>query len=253
MGHIDLPLSLLGKPQSEESADDSGLVLPGGLLNRAGQLCRRVHVRALNGADEEALFERGMGGSARVSAFLARAVAGIDGIDEPISETLMSEMLLGDRDYLLLRLRQIELGDAVHEVMRCPACAQKVDVDFAISEVEVRPLDVREPAYRITLGGKPALVRLPNGADQQAVEALAFANPAAANTLLFSRVVQEFDGRAVTTDDVRGWSPMLRAELAEWLDAHAGGPDLYVDIVCPHCKSDMSYAFDLQGFFLPNV
>ena len=114
MGHMDLPLSLLGTHQSDESADDSSLVLPGGLLNREGQVCRRVHVRALNGADEEALFERGVSGSARVSAFLARAIAGIDGIDEPMDEALMSEMLLGDRDYLLLRLRQIELGDAVH-------------------------------------------------------------------------------------------------------------------------------------------
>jgi hypothetical protein len=44
----------------------------------------------------------------------------------------------------------------------------------------------------------------------------------------------------------------VRAELAEWLDAHTPGPDLFLDLACPHCKSDMSYAFDLHGFFLPS-
>ena len=192
-------------------------------------------------------------GSARVSAFLARAVAAIDGLDLPIDEALTAGMQLGDRDYLLLRLRQIELGDAIHQVMRCPGCAQRVDVDFAISELPVRRLDALTPAHRITLASKPALVRLPTGADQQAIESLAAANPSAANTLLFSRVVLEFDGRAPSIEDVRGWPPALRAELVAWLDAQAPGPDLFLDLACPHCKSDMSYAFDLQGFFLPSV
>lgn len=253
MGHIDHPRHMLPAHQGEESLADRTLVLPGGVLNRAGELCRRVRVRALTGADEEVLFERSATGSERVSAFLARAIAEIDGLGAPIDESLAAQMQLGDRDYLLLRLRQIELGDAIHQVMRCPGCGQKVDVDFAISELPVMRLEAPAPAYRITLAGRPALVRLPTGADQQAVEVLALANAAAANTLLFSRVVLELDGRAPTPGDVRAWSPALRAELAAWLQAHAPGPDLFIDIACPHCKSDMSYVFDLHGFFLPSV
>jgi hypothetical protein len=254
MGHIENPVQLRNAQHGEESLRARSLVLPGGLLGKAGHAsCRQVQVRALTGADEEALFERGVSGSARVSAFLARAIAAIEGFDAPIDERLVDQMLLGDRDYLLLRLRQIELGDAVHQVMRCPGCGQKVDVDFAISELPVMRLEAPVPAYRITLAGRPALVRLPTGADQQAVEALALANPAAANTLLFSRVVLKWDGHSPTPDEVRAWSPALRAELAGWLDTHAPGPDLFIDIACPHCKSDMSYVFDLQGFFLPSV
>lgn len=254
MGHIEAPRYMLPADEGgEESLAERSLLLPGGVFNRAGRLCREVRVRALTGADEEVLFERGAAGSARVSGFLARAIEAIDGLDAPIDEALLGEMLLGDRDYLLLRLRQIELGDAMHQVMRCPACAQKVDVDFAISELPVRRLAVPRPAYRIVLAGTPALVRLPTGADQQAVEALALANPSAANTLLFSRVVLEFDDRARSPDEVRDWPPALRAELAVWLDAHAPGPDLFLDLACPHCKSDMSYAFDLHSFFLPSA
>ena len=253
MGHIENTMHLLSTQGSDESLAERRLVLPGGVFNRAGELCRQVQVRALTGADEEALFERSRSGSARVSAFLSRAIDSIEGLDVPITESWLDEMQLGDRDYLLLRLRQIELGDAVHQVMRCPSCASKVDVDFAISELPVKRLHAMAPAYRVGLGGRELLLRLPTGADQEAISALAVANPAAANTLLFSRVVLEADGQAPSLDDVRAWSPALRAELAAWLDANTPGPYLLLDLACPHCKADMSYAVDLHGFFLPSV
>lgn len=241
------PQESLGEPAGRRTFE-----LPAGVLRRDGQACRRVHVRALTGADEECLFERGDDAgspSARVSAFLARAIDAIDGYDGPIDVHLVAGMQVGDRDYLLLRLRQVEHGDAVHQVMRCPACRQKVDVDFAISELPVRRLTSPAPAFSIELGGMPAQVRLPTGADQQAVEAIALRNPSAANTLLFSRVVLQLDGRTPTEAEARTWPPALRAELAAWLEARAPGPDLFLDLACPHCNSDMSYTFDLPAFF----
>ncbi|MGH7620648.1 MAG: hypothetical protein ACREPM_25835, partial [Gemmatimonadaceae bacterium] len=120
----------------------------------------------------------------------------------------------------------------------------------------VRRLADAGPVYRVRLaaaGGHDAAVRLPTGDDGAAVEALALENPAAANTRLFSRVVLDFDGGGpVTEDDVRGWPPALRTELAAWIDNGAPGPDLFLDLACPHCKADMSYAFDLHRFFLPS-
>jgi hypothetical protein len=243
----------MATPPETESLAERLLVLPGGIGSGGGQVCRRVRVRPLTGADEEALFERGATGSARVSGFLSRALESVEGLDGAINEALVSGMHLGDRDYLLLRIRQIELGDAIHQVVRCPGCGQKVDVDFLISELPVRRLTAPEPAYSLTLGGVPARVRLPTGADQEAIETLALTNPVAANTLLFSRVVIEYDGRKPAPDEVRNWSPAVRAELAAWLDGHAPGPDLFLDLACPHCRSDLSYAFDLYGFFLPSA
>ena len=251
-----LPADTIPIPVEPEAAASRWLELPGGVAGRGGAVGRRVRVRALTGADEEILFDRGRSGSALVTAFLSRVVERVDGVDEPVDEALVAGMYLGDRDYLLLRLRQMELGDAVHEVTRCGSCGNRVDVDFAISELPVRRLDAPGPAYRVSLtadGGRELLVRLPTGADQEAIEDLALRNPAAANTRLFSRLVLEVDGRGpVTEEDARRWSPALRAELASWLDAHAPGPSLYLDLACPQCRADMSYVFDLHGFFLPS-
>src|ERR1044071_728923 len=91
-----------------ESLAERALILPGGVFAGDGPARRRVRVRPLSGADEEALFERGALGSARVNAFLARAIERIEGLDGPVNEAFVAGMHLGDRDYLLLRLRQIE-------------------------------------------------------------------------------------------------------------------------------------------------
>jgi hypothetical protein len=227
--------------------------LPGGLLDAAGRAHRRVHVRELTGADEEALFERSVSGSQRVSAFLARVIESVEGLDVPIDAGFTAGMHIGDRDYLLLRLRQLDLGDAVHQVMRCPACAAKVDVDLLISELPVRRLAEPQAAYPVNAGGMTLQVRLPSGADQAAVEALALDNPAAANTRLFARLVADVDGRGAPSEaQVRDWPVAARAQLSAWLQAQVPGPDLFLELACPHCQADMSYAFDLPAFFLPS-
>lgn len=242
-------------PDADESLAGRRLQLPGGVLDAGGGVHRHVRVRELTGADEEALFERASAGNAeRVSAFLARAIEAVEGIDTPIDARFTAALQLGDRDYLLLRLRQIDLGDAVHQVMRCPACAQRVDVDLLISELPVRRLERPQADYTVSLAGHTLRLRLPTGADQVAIEDLALINPAAANTRLFARLVLDLDAQGAADEQaVREWPLALRAQLAAWLDANSPGPDLFLDLSCPHCNADMSYAFDLPAFFLPSV
>jgi hypothetical protein len=171
-----------------------------------------------------------------------------------------SHLALGDRDLLLLRLRQLDLGDAIHQVARCPHCASKVDVDFLISELPLRPAP--EPGadglHAVHIGQHTLYLRTPTGADQEAVETLALHNPAAANTRLFSRLVQRIEGPgghegAPDEAATRAWPMARRQALAQWLQSQLPGPDLYLDLACPHCQSDMSYVFDLHGFFLPRA
>lgn len=219
-----------------------------------------VRLREMTGADEELLFEvDGASGAARVTALLAR-------LAEPLqappgsAEAWAAQLPLGERDLLLLRLRQLDLGDAVHQVARCPHCAQKVDVDFALSELPFKPAAASDDAglHAVRLGEHTLHLRAPNGADQQAVEALAQHNAAAANTRLFSRLVQRMEGPegsepAPDEAAVRAWPLARRQALALWLQSNLPGPDLFLDLACPHCQADMSYVFDLHRFFLPSA
>lgn len=257
MGLMEAPTvaNAVANTVAGESLAERCLSLPGGVFDAQGRVHRLVRVRELTGADEEALFDRTEpSGARRVSAFLARAIESVEGMTGPIDIGFVEALHLGDRDYLLLRLRQLDLGDSVHQVMRCAGCAAKVDVDLMISELPVRRLAEPQQVCAVSLGGHALQVRLPTGADQHAVEALALANPAAANTRLFARLVQDADGTGPPTEEtVRAWPAALRSGLSAWLQSQLPGPDLYLDLACPHCHADMSCAFDLHGFFLPSA
>jgi hypothetical protein len=238
-----------------ETGSTRRLTLPGGHVATDGIVHRYLRVRELTGGDEEALFDREHQSDAqRVSAFLARVIEAVDGTHLPVDAAFVDSLSIGDRDYLLLRLRQLDLGDAVHQVARCPSCAQKVDIDFAISELPLRRLEQTQQAYALEIGGHRLRLRLPNGADQAALESLGTSNPAVANSVLFARIVIDVDGDGPPSeDDTRAWPVAMRAELAAWLQANTPGPDLFIDIACPYCRADMSYGFDLDAFFLPNA
>lgn len=254
--HCADPAQSMGAAAAD--GDPRLLTLPTGLSGPEGRWLRTLRVRELTGADEEALCERsGVGGAARVDLLLARLIEAVPGWEGPIDETLVARLPLGDRDFVLLRLRQLDLGDAVHQVARCPRCAGKVDVDLLISELPLRlpdPVSGDDGTRTLQLADACLRLRWATGADQRAVESLAADNPAAANTRLFARLVLDVDGQgAPCEDEVRAWPMARRLALAGWLQTHLPGPDLYLDLACPHCRADMSYAFDLHGFFLPSA
>ncbi len=240
------------------------LELPGGVLDSRGQCFKTVMVRPLTGRDEELLADRRYRNAAQqVSEFLAQVLVEVPGLDKPVSKELVSEMLIGDRDYLLLRLRQISLGDQVHQVMRCPgpACGQKADVEFLISELPVRRVKTVQPQYEFELSepsrkddpksGHVAL-RLPTGLDLEAILDCKDVNPAMANTKLFARIVKKLGRESLDEAAARELSLRTRSEITAFLNKITPGPELKIEVQCPHCRGDMSYPFDLYGFFLPN-
>jgi len=240
------------------------LVLPGGILDNHGQCFKTVLVRELTGQDEELLADRRYRNAAhQVTDFLSQVLLEVPGLNKPVSPDLAAEMLIGDRDYILLRLRQIALGDRVEQVLRCPApaCGQKADVEFMISELRIRRVATVQPEYQFEFSAAPrkgdpastlAVLRLPTGRDLEAILDCKDVNPALANTKLFARILKKL-GRARIDEEVAREIPLkLRQELTAFLRQITPGPELNVEIQCPHCGADMSYPFDLYGFFLPN-
>lgn len=249
-------------PQDATASSSRRVVLPGGLLDGAGRCFKSVVLRELTGADEELLCQRFENGARHVTAFLARAIAAIEGWSGAIDEQCVAGMLVGDRDYLLLRLRQVEVGDHVHQVVRCRSadCGRKVDVDFVISELPVRHVPTVCARYTTALVDEQgtrheARLRLPSGADVEAIaDLVAAAQPGAANTRLYARLLESIEGYDVSSEErVRALPMRLRQQLAAFISSAAPGPDLLIDVACPYCEADLSYTFDLHGFFLPSA
>lgn len=238
--------------------------LPGGLIDEVGDLHREAELAPLTGREEELL--AGLEHEAPavlVTRVLARCVLRVGSI-RPLTEDMARRLLVADRQYLLLKLREISYGARVSGTLGCPwpSCGAKVDIDFDLRDIPVRRSDRPAARYRIALSPAAApsdergvqqtaiIFRLPNGGDQEALAPLLAANPARALTHLLELCIE---GSEPGWDDTLSLAQRLnskaRQEIERAMDAEAPGLDLDMHLACPECARAFTAPFDLEDFF----
>ena len=155
--------------------------LPGGLPCEDAPPIMEVELRPLTGWEEWLTGHAGVPTALAVTALLDACIVGADRADP--RPRLARRLLAGDRDYLILQLRRLTLGDRVQAVLECPRCGSKMDVDFLAGDVPVERRPQSAPVYTIDVGpGRGVAFRLPDGADQEFVAQMD--TPEAVETLL---------------------------------------------------------------------
>lgn len=220
--------------------------LPGGLVLDDGRRLAQAVLRPLSGKEEEWLaWHPHTPSTLAVSYILNACLLRLD--DMPPTPDLVRKLLVGDRDYLMLHLRRITLGETIAAVLVCPACGEKLDVDFAIADVPVerRPQHTASYTLNLSMDGQPERTvrfRLPTGADQEAVRHVP---PQAAAEALLDRCL---------VDD--GGAPLSAAEqemVAEAMEALAPQVDLELEQACPECSHVFVVPFDTTTFFFSEL
>jgi hypothetical protein len=221
--------------------------LPGGFILADGRRLSQAELCPLTGREEEWLTEHPHVPSAlAVSRILSACLLRLD--DVPSTPELVRNLLVGDRDYLMLHLRRITLGETIAAVIVCPACTQKMDVDFVIGDVPVAWRPQEMAIYPLDLGvegkqpGRTVQFRLPTGRDQETV--LSVPAEMAVATLLSNCLVDD------------GGVPLSTAEqeaVIEAMEALAPQVDLELDLTCPECGHAFLVPFDTTAFFFGEV
>jgi hypothetical protein len=239
--------------------------LPGGYADDFGVIHLEAEVMPLTGQEEELLSDAGKAVTAvLVTQILSRCVARIGGI-VPVTDKIARSLLVGDRQYLLLKLREATFGDIVQSTVNCPwsECRQKVDIDFSLENVPIKTSTDKGPIYTAELSPEAAYVdeqgdqhrkvrfRLPNGGDQEALSSLIVTNEALAQTKLLERCIKKVGPFDVSgTDIISHLSPNARMEIEKWMDTVAPKVELTFDADCPECQRQFSLPFALQDFFV---
>ena len=235
--------------------------LPGGFF-ADDVLHRDAELTELGGREEELLADAsGASTPRRVTEVLSRCVSRIGSV-RPITTDVARELLVGDRVYLLLRLREVTVGSRVEGTVHCPwpGCGAKADIDFATTDLPVATCADRRAHYTIELSSaalapdagvdRPVTVtfRLPNGADQETLAGVLAGNPAEALRALLERcIVADPDTGAIF--DASWLSAQGRFELESAIQARAPGVDLDLPLACPECGRSFVVPFDVQDFF----
>lgn len=182
---------------------DTHVELPGGIWWE-GNLLRQAEVRELTGEDEEEL-ARVKGSLVRwVSVLLERNVVRIGDVTSP-TPAMIRELLIGDRDALILAARVATFGKEItaHRI-QCPHCEEFFDATVDLTTVEQirlkEPRQVHEYTVPLRVGRK-AVVRLPNGLAQEEMFKADEATLPERNTALLGHCltrVLDASGRAVS-------------------------------------------------------
>lgn len=238
--------------------------LPGGFVDEAGKVHQEVELSPLCGRDEELLASNHRKESASlVTMVLSRCVRRLGTIN-PVSETISRKLLIADRQYLLLKLREATFGNRVQAAIFCPwqECGKKVTLDFSLNDIPIRESEEKGPLYQMELSPEAAFInddnqlyreitfRLPNGGDQELISPLLSENEASALTKLLGRCIQNIGPLNNPGEElISRLSPLARLEIEQQMEQSAPKVELTMEANCPECHREFAVPFDLQNFF----
>lgn len=253
--------------RAEGAAGGEVFVLPGGYVDAHGAAHEEVELAPLTGFDEEMLAQsRPDEAAARlVTRLLARCVRRVGALQGADASRAVADLCAGDRDFLVIRLREMTTGPKLAVVLRCPGaeCGRPMDLELMLDEIEVerRPLRRRffglelsdEAAYRDAGGEVHRSVefRLPTGADQEALASLTRADIGLARRRLFARCLRRV-GDFEEVDEAL--VARLPERALEEIEARMAGlaPDLTLELeaACPECGSRFETRLNLAELLL---
>lgn len=250
-----------------ERPDEGLFVLRGGYVDERGELHREVQFAPLTGLDEEtlALAAPGTSAASAVTTLLARTIERV-GTVERVDAALVRDLLVCDRDYLVLCLRSYAFGPRVDAVLKCrgPGCGKLMDVRFSLDELELESRPVRSRFFTTRLSsaaggggrrGRPLVeFRLPTGADQEALAEPFRADEGRGLRLLLARTIRRVGAWTEAGERlIDRLSPEARAEVAEQMRRLTPHVEIEVEGACPECGVTCSSRFDITSFFLTEM
>jgi hypothetical protein len=188
-----------------------------------------------------------------------------------IDPELVRGLLVGDREYLLVRLRQIEFGSEVNTVWHCDNtnCRRPMDIAFSIADmvIERKTVPTRFFTHRLSAidfdsapgeGGNcdncEVEFRLPTGADQEALAAVFQVAPDAAVDHLLARCVRRIgEGGETGEASIAQLTADARQEIGGVMGQLAPQIAIELDLTCPECQTSFVANFDFTAFFLAEM
>lgn len=239
--------------------------LPVGYTDADGGLHRDVVLRKMTGREEAILADRKYqrNGGKLVTELLHSCILRLGALPSN-GRGPVAGMTSADRNYLLLKLRSITFGSALDASYSCPGCNERLQVTEELDELPVRELaeDGGEVAVELEDGWvdregqvHTALrLRLPTGADEEAVAPQLRDNASVGKNALLARCIVSLGD--VPAYRLEGMGPRIMSELTmtdrrlidRTLNDAAPGVDLVRPLECPSCGRQFSASLDMSNF-----
>lgn len=249
------------EPVRVDLPPDDLVNLPGGLVKK-DTVIKTAIVKELDGADEEALARASQSGN--TFHFFDRLLkCGVVQLgDHKNPEDMLKDLLVGDRDALILGIRKATYGEEIEiQNWKCLVCGAEATLTMQVSDIPVKeftdPMTDAEFKVPLRKGGF-AEVRLATGEDQVAALSNKDLTTAQVETIFLRRCVLRVTDEKGVEHSMQGY-PSLARNMA-MPDRHAilnqlrerqPGPK-YDDVkyTCESCGEDTLVAVGLGDLFL---
>ena len=233
-------------------------MLPGGYVDEEGVVHREVEMAPVTGFEEELLDSVGPAACSAhvVTALLSRCLRRVGKL-APVTISLARDLLINDREFLMLKLRELTLGKSLRAMIACgdPKCAQSMDIAINLDDVMPVPKPVNRRVFEFdVVEGEETFafeLRLPAGADQEACAELIHDDPSpAVNHLLARLVLRINDNRSVDAQAISDLPPRVLSELERRIEELAPLASIDLEAACVECQRPLVSHLDLTSFFL---
>ncbi len=252
------------------AVDEDGVVhgeqLLAGYIDKDGVLHSDFDYREMTGKDEEAISKAEIrsNGAKLCNILVERCVTRIGGIvKKDVGQfkwsQIVRELLGGDLDYIVFKIRELSKGNEVEFTHKCPNCGQKLITIMNTNEFKIQPFKgEREIPFELVRGykdnkgnvHKTGVMRLPNGLDREIVTPMFRKNTSSAITTLITRCTQFDDGTVPNSQQVQDMSIRDRDILENIIKENVFGVDTTIEgLICDNCGQDITGELGQSDFF----
>ena len=239
---------------------ENEFVLPVGLKDKDGVVHRTITLTPMTGETEEAIADpkvRDNGGKI-ITALLGSVIEKIGTLPRVTKDTIR-DLTTIDRDFLLIKNRQVSLGDNISYIDNCPHCRAKNEIHVNLANIEPKYLENeedRELTFDLPIGYKDAngtvhkeiTITLPTGRVQERVAQMVRANPAQATTAMLQLITLKLGTLEFINPDVfKKMTKKDRDFISSKLSELEVGVKFDTEVMCSECGSEFVTSIPLQS------
>ena len=239
---------------------ENEFVLPVGLKDKDGVVHRTITLTPMTGETEEAIADpkvRDNGG--KIITALLESVTEKIGTLPRVTKDTIRDLTTIDRDFLLIKNRQVSLGDNISYIDNCPHCRAKNEIHVNLANIEPKYLENeedRELTFDLPIGYKDAngtvhkeiTITLPTGRVQERVAQMVRANPAQATTAMLQLITLKLGTLEFINPDVfKKMTKKDRDFISSKLSELEVGVKFDTEVMCSECGSEFTTSIPLQS------
>ncbi len=222
-----------------------------------------VEIRAMTAREEDILTSRALIKKGTVITELIKSCL----VDKRIQ---VQDMLVGDRNAMMVALRITGYGAGYNVEVTCPKCAAQSKQEFDLSGLAIKRLSVQPVAmgtnafeFKLPVTNKTVVFKFLTGRDEEDISVMQERSKkqgAVADSLVTTRLqysIVSIDGktdRGAINSFIRNMPARDSMALRKHMDAHEPGIDMKAEMDCPSCSEVSEVRMPLgASFFWPDA